>query len=166
MSSSQISLSWTASTDNVGVTGYRVYRNGTQIGIVATTSYSSAGLAASTSYTYKVAAYDTAGNVSSQSTSASATTLSATTTAPSSSFSVSGKVLRLDGVTPVSNVSVRLYGTVVKLTTTAADGSYQFNDVAPASCTLQAVKSGLVFQDKTVNVVNANVTGVNFIADR
>ena len=73
-SSSQINLAWTASTDNVGVTGYKVFRSGSQIGTTASTSYQDTGLAASTSYSYTVAAYDAAGNVSAQSTSASATT--------------------------------------------------------------------------------------------
>ena len=76
ISSSQINLSWTASTDNIGVTGYRIYRNGALIGASAITSYSNTGLSASTAYTYRVSAYDAAGNVSSQSSSISATTLS------------------------------------------------------------------------------------------
>jgi chitodextrinase len=63
-----ISFSWTASTDNVGVTGYKVYRNGTQVGISATTSYSDSGLTEGTSYSYTVAAYDAAGNTSAKST--------------------------------------------------------------------------------------------------
>jgi hypothetical protein len=74
VSSSQINLSWTASTDNVGVTGYRIYRGGTQIGTSGTNSYQNTGLSPSTSYSYTVAAYDAAGNVSGQSSSASATT--------------------------------------------------------------------------------------------
>lgn len=74
ISSSQINLSWTASTDNMGVTGYRVYRGGSQITTVTGTSYSDTGLSPSTSYSYTVAAYDAAGNVSGQSTPASATT--------------------------------------------------------------------------------------------
>jgi len=73
-SSSQINLSWTASTDNVGVTGYDVYRGGTLIGSSATTSYSDTGLTASTSYSYTVKAKDAAGNVSAASAAASATT--------------------------------------------------------------------------------------------
>lgn len=66
-SSSQIALSWTASTDNGGgdaVTGYKVYRNGTQVGTASTNSYSDTGLTPSTLYAYTVAAYDAAGNVS------------------------------------------------------------------------------------------------------
>ena len=63
-SASQINLTWTASTDNVGVTGYRVYRNGSQVGTTASTSYSDTGLSEITSYSYTVAAYDAAGNAS------------------------------------------------------------------------------------------------------
>jgi chitodextrinase len=84
VSASQINLSWTASTDNVGVTGYQVERcqgaNCTtfaQIGTPATTSYSDTGLAASTSYSYRVRATDAAGNLSGYSNTASATTSAA-----------------------------------------------------------------------------------------
>jgi parallel beta-helix repeat protein len=74
VSSTQVNLSWTASTDNVGVTGYRIYRDGSQIATTADTSYQDAGRSPSTMYTYCVAAYDAAGNVSAQSSQASATT--------------------------------------------------------------------------------------------
>lgn len=74
VSSSQINLSWTASTDNVAVTGYRVYRDGTQIDTVTATSYSDAGLSPLTAYSYSVQAFDAAGNASAQSSPASATT--------------------------------------------------------------------------------------------
>jgi chitodextrinase len=80
VSASQINLSWSASTDNVGVTGYKVYRNGVQVGTTAATSYSDTGLAASTGYSYTVAAYDAASNTSAQSGSVSATTLTSTST--------------------------------------------------------------------------------------
>jgi len=64
VSSNQIDLSWTASTDNVGVAGYRVYRNGTHVGTAGSLSYSDTGLSGATTYTYTVSAYDAAGNVS------------------------------------------------------------------------------------------------------
>lgn len=67
-------LTWTASTDNVGVTGYNVYVNGVLDGTTAGTSYSVGGLSASTTYALAVAAYDAAGNVSGQ-TSINVTTL-------------------------------------------------------------------------------------------
>jgi len=75
VSSSQINLAWSASTDNIGVTGYNVYRGGIPIATVAGTSYqNTTGLSPSTIYTYTVAAYDAAGNTSTQSASTSATT--------------------------------------------------------------------------------------------
>lgn len=74
VSSSQINLTWTASTDNVGVTGYNIYRNGAKIATSTSTSASDTGLSPSTTYTYTVSAYDAAGNTSAQSTSAGATT--------------------------------------------------------------------------------------------
>ena len=61
-------LSWTASTDNVGVTGYRTFRGATQVGTPTTTSYSFTGLTCGTTYTLGVAAADAAGNVSSTAT--------------------------------------------------------------------------------------------------
>lgn len=67
-------ISWTASTDNVGVTGYEVYRNGVKVGTTATTSYTDNGLSASTTYNYTVKAFDAAGNLSLLSAIASITT--------------------------------------------------------------------------------------------
>ena len=83
ISTDQIFLSWNASTDNVGVIGYKIYRGGAQIVTnalsstlsSAPTSYSDTGLQASTAYTYTIAAYDAAGNMSAQSNPVSATTL-------------------------------------------------------------------------------------------
>jgi chitodextrinase len=67
ISANQINLNWTAATDNIGIAGYKVYRNGNLVGtLAATTNYSDTGLVANTSYTYSVLAYDTAGNSSVQ----------------------------------------------------------------------------------------------------
>ncbi len=82
ISSSQISLSWSASTDNVGVAGYRVYRNGVLIGSPSSNSYTDSGLAASTSYSYTVAAFDAAGNMSAQSPAVTAKTQGTTGSSP------------------------------------------------------------------------------------
>ncbi len=78
-------LSWTASTDNVGVTGYDVYQNGVFKANTASTSYSVSGLTASTAYAFTVKAKDAAGNASAASNTANVTTLAAPvdTTAPS-----------------------------------------------------------------------------------
>ena len=70
ISTTRIDLSWTASTDNVGVTGYRVERcqgasctNFAEVGTPTATSFSDTGLAASTTYRYRVRAVDAAGNL-------------------------------------------------------------------------------------------------------
>ena len=78
-------VSWTASTDNIAVTGYKILRNGTQVGTSTTTSYNLTGLTAGTTYSITVQAYDAAGNNSAISTALSLTTSAATTdtTAPS-----------------------------------------------------------------------------------
>ncbi len=65
----RVDLSWTASTDNVGVTAYRVLRNGTQVATSTGTTHSDTGLTLNTSYTYTVIAVDAAGNASSPSAS-------------------------------------------------------------------------------------------------
>ena len=77
----EIALAWTASTDDVGVTGYRVERcqgagctNFAQIATPTITSVNDTGLTASTSYSYRVLATDAAGNLSGYSNVASATT--------------------------------------------------------------------------------------------
>jgi endo-1,4-beta-xylanase len=79
--SSSVSLAWTASTDNVGVTGYQVLRapgtsGGTfaQVGTSTTASFTSSGLTANTTYRFQVRAVDAAGNTSAVSNTVTATT--------------------------------------------------------------------------------------------
>jgi chitodextrinase len=78
--SSGVSLSWSASTDNVGVTGYSVFRRqGTsgafsQVGSPAGTSFTSSGLSANTQYQFFVVARDAAQNTSGNSATVTATT--------------------------------------------------------------------------------------------
>ena len=88
-SSSAISLTWSAATDNVGVTGYRVERclgascgAFAQIATPAGTSYTDPGLAAGSTYRYRVRATDAAGNLGAYSKAASATTSASLDTTP------------------------------------------------------------------------------------
>lgn len=78
--STTTNLSWTASTDNVAVTGYDVYQGTTLKGSVTTTSYTVTGLTASTAYTFSVKAKDAAGNISASSSTVNVTTLAGTVT--------------------------------------------------------------------------------------
>jgi hypothetical protein len=73
-SSSAVNISWSASTDNVGVTGYTLRRDGSPVTTTAATSYMDSGLTAATLYSYTVSAFDAAGNHSAQSGPASVTT--------------------------------------------------------------------------------------------
>lgn len=70
-----ISLSWNPANDDVGVTGYKVYRNGAQVGAPTTTSFNDTGLAQGTAYSYTVAATDAAGHTSAQSAASSFSTV-------------------------------------------------------------------------------------------
>jgi cellulose 1,4-beta-cellobiosidase len=83
-SATQVTVQWNASTDTggSGLAGYRVYRGGTQIATVTTTSYSDTGLSPSTQYCYTIRAYDGAGNASSASASACVTTQNPVSTTP------------------------------------------------------------------------------------
>ncbi|MDR6553090.1 S-layer homology domain-containing protein [Paenibacillus qinlingensis] len=73
-----ITLTWTASTDSVGVTGYDVYQGTTKLGSVNALSYEVTGLTANTSYSFTVKAKDLAGNVSVSSTAVAVTTAAVT----------------------------------------------------------------------------------------
>ena len=81
-SSTEIDLAWTASTSTQGIAGYRVERcqgagctTFVQIATTSGTTYTDTGLAANTSYSYRVRAQDAAGNRSPYSNEATATTL-------------------------------------------------------------------------------------------
>ena len=115
-SSSQINLSWTASTDNVGVTGYKIYRGATFLKTVTTgTSTTDAGLSPSTNYCYQVSAIDAAGNESGKSSHACATTQAAADTqAPTvptnlSATAVSSNQINLSWTASTDNVGIAGY---------------------------------------------------------
>ncbi|MFT5963449.1 MAG: endonuclease I/chitodextrinase [Flavobacterium sp.] len=67
-------LSWSASSDNVAVSGYDIYQGTSVLGTVSSTSYNVTGLSASTGYSFTVKAKDAAGNISSASNTVNVTT--------------------------------------------------------------------------------------------
>ena len=102
--SKQLNLAWTAATDNVGVHGYRVYRDSVLVATVGTNAFSDTGLAGGSTHSYTVAAIDGAGNASAQSSSASNTT-----TVPVRQTAYAYDLAdRLTGITPASGGAVTL----------------------------------------------------------
>ncbi len=143
-SPSQVNLSWTASTDNVGVTGYRVFRDSVQVGTTTapTTTFADTGLTAATAYTYNVAAVDAAGNVSNLSAAATATTTAPDTTPPSqptslSAITASGTQINLSWIGATDNVGVAGYRVLrndVQIgTTTAPTTTYTDTGLTPGT---------------------------------
>jgi len=61
---SQLTLTWEISTDNVSVAGYKIYRDGVRIGFSQMNSFEDTTVEPATNYTYRISAYDTAGNES------------------------------------------------------------------------------------------------------
>ncbi|MGG7036224.1 MAG: reprolysin-like metallopeptidase, partial [Flavobacterium sp.] len=88
------SLSWTAATDNVGVTGYNVYQNGALKTTTTSTSLVISGLSASTAYSFYVKAKDAAGNLS-----AASNTVNVTTPAPADTTAPTAVTLSASGTT-------------------------------------------------------------------
>jgi dihydrofolate reductase/chitodextrinase len=121
VSGSQVNLTWTASTDNVGVTGYLLERctgascsTFAQIATPTVTSYSDTGLSSATSYSYRVRATDAASNLSGYSNVASATTTAPDTQAPTApsnltATAISGNQINLAWTASTDNVGVTGY---------------------------------------------------------
>jgi chitodextrinase len=109
----QVQLSWQASTDNVGVTGYDVYRDTSLIAkVTGGTSYLDSPATDGTTYSYRVAAYDAAGNVSAPSTAVSATTPDATPPSVPSGVAATATgphQIRLSWAPATDNVAVASY---------------------------------------------------------
>lgn len=90
-SSTQINLSWSASTDTggAGLAGYKVFRNNAQIATTTLPAYQNTGLTASTTYLYAISAYDKSGNISARSATTTKSTLQqADITAPTVAITI------------------------------------------------------------------------------
>ncbi|HVJ21654.1 MAG TPA: carbohydrate-binding protein [Polyangiaceae bacterium] len=140
ITSSAVTLSWAASTDNVGVTGYRVFRGTTDLGTTTSTSYTFTGLTASTAYALKVQAYDAAGNNSAQASVNATTAAAADTTAPSvpgslATSNITSSAITLGWAASTDNVGVTGYrvflGTTDLGTTTST--SYTFSGLTAST---------------------------------
>lgn len=100
ITTTEFTLSWTAATDNVGVTGYDIYRGTTLIGSTTTaTTFNVTGLTANTTYSMTVKAKDGAGNISAASTALNVTTSALDIIAPSVPSALSASSITLSGFT-------------------------------------------------------------------
>ena len=142
--STQINLSWTASTDNVGVTGYQVERcqgtgcsNFALLTTVTGTTYSNTGLQEITSYSYRVRATDAANNLSGYSNTATATTLDIavpTVTAFTIPSTATTLTVLITSFTATDNVGVTGY-LVTESSATPSPGAAGWTASAPTSYT-------------------------------
>ncbi|HAN77918.1 MAG TPA: secretion protein, partial [Bacteroidales bacterium] len=133
-----LTLTWTASTDNVGVTGYEVYKGGVLYTTVTANTANVTGLTASTAYSFYVKAKDAAGNVS-----AASTTLNVTTTAPAADTQAP--------TTPTNLVASSVAQTTLTLGWTASTDNVGVTGY-------EVYKGGVLYT--TVTTTTANVTGL------
>lgn len=105
VTATQVPLSWSASTDDQGVAGYRIFRGANQIGDVPGTSFTDTTVAPSTAYTYTVKAYDAAGNVSAASSPVSVTTPAGDATPPTVSLTAPAGGATVSGTTTLTSTA-------------------------------------------------------------
>ncbi|PVZ60827.1 galactose oxidase-like domain-containing protein, partial [Arthrobacter sp. H-02-3] len=169
-SANNVNLSWTASTDNVGVTGYRVFRAGSQIGAPATTSFIDTTATASTTYVYTVKAFDAAGNLSADSTPVSITTPAADTIPPTVSLASPANGSTVSGTIAVTatasddqgvaGVQFKLDGANLSAESTAPPYSVQWDTttVAGGTHTLTAIARDAAGNTATATAVTVTVS--------
>ena len=151
ISGSEIDLSWTAASDNVSVAGYRIFRDGAQVGTAGAgaTTYNDTGLAPFVQYTYTVRAVDGAGNVSVDSNQASAKTFDTTApTAPTglTATSPSPTQVNLSWTAATDNVGVTGYqifrnGIGPAIATVSSGTTYSDSNLTPATTYSYTVKA-------------------------
>lgn len=113
ISSQQINLFWTPSSDNSGNVGYDIYRNGAKIAEAGSAFYMDTGLLPSTTYNYYVSAFDGSGNLSSASATFSIATI-ATAPAPDTT---------LPTITITSPLSGSSVSSIINISASPADNA-------------------------------------------
>ncbi len=169
VSTSQINLTWTAATDNVGVVSYDVYRGTAKIATVTSasaTSFGDTGLLANTQYSYTVKARDAAGNVSASSSTATATTKAP---APSQLPSTLTGVVRNRNGRALSSVTVTATpaGTTSRVVSkTSTTGAYTLSLPANFNGQVSYSKTGYRTLTMTLNIASGQVMTQNVTLSR
>jgi len=175
---SSVNLTWTASTDNVGVAGYTVSWSGGSATATGT-SVTVTGLAASTGYAFSVTAYDAAGNKSSAATVSAKTSdpivdtaapsvptglalVSAGTTSLSVSWNASTDNVGVAGyeVLIANVVKATVSGTAASLTGLSSGTAYSVSVKAYDAAGNKSAASPAISMSTTVVVDNGPATGV------
>ena len=136
----RVEFAWNAATDNVAVSGYRIYKNNVLLAEISATSFLDDAVIANTSYTYSVVAYDAAGNTTASDSLLIATPLVTDTTAPSvpgnlRSTAITSSSISVAWNASTDNVAVtgyRVYRGTTLITTTSLL-SYTHTGLTPAT---------------------------------
>ena len=143
----------------MGVTGYKVFRNGTQVGTATNTSYQDTGLSGGATYSYAVAAYDAAGNTSAQSSSVSVTTPAPTTvSAPAVAINSPSNGSVLNGSANIA-VAANSANGIASITITA-DGNPLATCAGVASCATTWQKKKITQGTHTIGAIATDTKGL------
>jgi len=134
-SSNSISLSWTASTDNIGVAGYDIYKDGAFYATVTGTTATVSGLNPSTTYNFYVIAKDAAGNASTASNTAPGTTLA--------------------GGQPGGSCGTEDFSTIPAATSSYTTQTWTSNNI---TWTATDARTDQTINGKAINIRNGNLT--------
>ena len=182
-------LSWTASTDNVGVTGYDVYQDGVKINPsnITGTTYNVTGLTAATTYNFYVIAKDAAANQSAASAGLNVTTAAPDTEAPTAPTDLSAAIITqttftLRWTASTDNVGVTGYdvykdgvkinpsnitGTTYNVTGLTAATTYSFYVIAKdAAANQSAASNSLILTTLTGGIATESFTMRTVIANQ
>lgn len=143
-------INWSASTDNVGVTGYEVFRGATSLGTTAGTNLAITGLACSTTYSITVRARDASGNWSAASTAYSLTT----TTCPAPVVTITSPTAAQAFAETTTSVTLNFTATGSPTSTTC-----KLDAGAPGPCTTGQTFGGLAQGPHSILVSATNVGG-------
>jgi len=170
-SATDVTIIWSEATDDVGVTGYTLYRDGTPVVTTPNTSHADQNLTPETTYVYTVKAHDAADNSSALSAGAPITTLAPTDTtsptvsitSPSENDTVSGMVTISGTATDnigVLGVQFQLDGANLGAEDTTNDYSVDWDtaSVTPGTYTLTAIARDLANNTTTSTPVTVTVT--------
>lgn len=151
----KVALSWYSSTDNVAVKGYTLLRDGLPVASTTSTSFVDSNLVPNTSYSYRVIAFDAAGNISNPSNEIIAKTLGVGV--------FTGKVTSSTGA-PISNAVLTFYKQGIYTTVyTDSNGAYISPDLEIGSYSVRVTRQGFYTQSKSVTLTTNSTIVIDFV---